>query len=230
MTSLTLSILAFVGTHFALSHPLRAPLVARIGAGGFLGLYSLIAFATLGWVAHAYRRVSVQPFLWEVGDGLWTTATVLMLLASILFVGSLIGNPALPGPPQAARAVPAPAGVFAITRHPMMWSFALWAAVHMLIFPMAAQLVLAGGILILSLVGAGLQDAKKCRLQPAFWSEWSARTSYLPFGALIQGRLQWSAAALQPHAWAGGVVLWLAATWAHVPLAGWTAGVWRWLA
>ena len=40
--------IAFVGTHFLLSHPLRAPLVARVGEKGFLGLYSLVAFATLG--------------------------------------------------------------------------------------------------------------------------------------------------------------------------------------
>lgn len=32
---------AFVGTHFLMSHPLRAPLVSRLGEKGFLGLYSL---------------------------------------------------------------------------------------------------------------------------------------------------------------------------------------------
>ena len=31
------------------------------------------------------------------------------------------------------------------------------------------------------------------------------------------------------HAFAGGVLLWLLATWAHMPLAGWPAGIWRWL-
>jgi hypothetical protein len=30
------------------------------------------------------------------------------------------------------------------------------------------------------------------------------------------------------HALAGGLVLWLAATWLHMPLAGWKAGLWRW--
>lgn len=30
---------AFVGSHFALSHPLRGPLVARLGERGFLLLY-----------------------------------------------------------------------------------------------------------------------------------------------------------------------------------------------
>jgi hypothetical protein len=31
------------------------------------------------------------------------------------------------------------------------------------------------------------------------------------------------------HALGGGVVLRLAATWAHIPLAGWPASIWRWL-
>jgi hypothetical protein len=27
----------------------------------------------------------------------------------------------------------------------------------------------------------------------------------------------------------GGTVLWLAATWAHIPLVGYTAGIWQWI-
>lgn len=38
---------SFVGTHFAMSHPLRRPLVARLGEAGFTGLYSLVSFITL---------------------------------------------------------------------------------------------------------------------------------------------------------------------------------------
>ena len=36
MEQVLISAAAFVGTHFLLSHPLRAPLVARIGERGFL--------------------------------------------------------------------------------------------------------------------------------------------------------------------------------------------------
>lgn len=230
MSGLIIAVAAFIGSHFLLSHPLRAPLVARLGERGFLGVYSLVAIATLGWAAHVYTRLPEQPLLWPVGDGLWALASALMLAASVLFVGSLIGNPAMPDPTGVQRPAPDPRGVFAITRHPMMWSFAIWAIVHILVLPMPAQIVLAGGILILALVGAALQDAKKRRLQPQSWPEWQARTSYLPFAALASGRAAWSAARLRPHDWAGGIVIWLAATWAHIPLAGWAAGIWRWVA
>lgn len=228
MSSLVFAVAAFVGTHFLLSHPLRAPIVGRLGERGFMGVYSLIAFATLGWVYLAWKGVPPQEPLWVVGDALWAVATVIMLVASILLVGSLIGNPALPDPDAAAKPVPAARGVYAVTRHPMMWAFGLWALVHILVYPIPAQIVLAVGIAILALVGAALQDAKKRALQPQRWREWEARTSYLPFAAIAAGRARFGG--FRPHDLAGGVVVWLAATWAHIPLAGWAAGIWRWIA
>lgn len=221
MGALIVACIAFVGTHFLLSHPLRKPLVDRIGEGLFLGLYSLVAFLTLGWMVWAYRAIPDSPPLWPVGDGLWALASGLTWLASVLFVGSLIRNPAMPDPTGAAKAVPAPHGVFAITRHPMMWGFALWALAHVAIFPQPSQIVLAVTIGFLALVGAALQDVKKRRLQPDFWPAWQAATSYLPFarGAQWPGTVPF----------VGGTLLWLAATWAHLPLSGWDAGVWRWV-
>ena len=45
---LFLSAIAFVGLHFLLSHPLRGPLVGRLGEKGFQGLYSVLAILTFG--------------------------------------------------------------------------------------------------------------------------------------------------------------------------------------
>ncbi len=227
MEQVALAAIAFVGSHFLLSHPLHAPIVGAVGERGFLGLYSLVAFATLGWLVFAYRAAPMTPMLWPVGDGLWAVATVVMLVASVLLVGSLIGNPALPGG-SAPAAVPAEArGVFAITRHPMMWAFALWAGCHALVYPTDGNLVLVAAIAVLALVGAALQDRKKERLQPDTWRQWEARTSYWPFAAIAAGRARFGG--FRPHDLAGGAVIWLAATWAHQPLAGWAAGVWRWV-
>jgi len=216
---------AFVGTHFALSHPLRTPLVARLGERGFAGLYALVAAATLIWLILAYRAAPPTAPLWAVGDGLWALVSLVMLVASVLLMGSLIGNPAMPGPP---RELPAEAkGVFAVTRHPMMWGFALWGLCHIAVFPVAANIIVAGAITVLALVGARLQDAKKERLQPDRWRAWEAKTSYWPFAAIAAGRARFGG--FRPHDIAGGVVIWLAATWAHIPLAGMAAGVWRWV-
>lgn len=227
MGQLIAACLAFVGTHFLLSHPLRAPLVSRIGERGFLGVYSLVAFATLGWMATAYRATPPTPPLWAIGDALWAVVTVAMLVASVLLMGSLIGNPALPDPAAATKPVPAARGVFAITRHPMMWAFALWGLCHITVYPIAANIVLAGSVIVLALVGAALQDRKKEALQPQRWRAWERETSFWPFAAIAQGRARLGG--FRPHDWAGGVVIWLAATWAHGPLAGWAAGIWRWV-
>ena len=103
---------AFVGTHFLLSHPLRKPIVDTVGSAAFLGIYSAVAAATLGWLALAYLAAPAGTLLWPVGDGLWAAATVVMLLASILLMGSIVRNPALPNP-GSPTAVPAEArGVY----------------------------------------------------------------------------------------------------------------------
>ncbi|WP_294353767.1 NnrU family protein [uncultured Sphingomonas sp.] len=227
MEEVLVAAVAFVGTHFLLSHPLRAPLVRRIGEGGFLGLYSLVAVVTLGWLVVAYRAAPAATPLWPVGDGLWAIASAVMLVASVLFMGSLVRNPALPDPTGRTKPVPDASGVYAITRHPMMWAFALWGASHILVYPDPSNVVLAGAIMVLALVGAHLQDRKKARLQPDFWPEWERRTSYLPFARIAAGRAR--IGKLGGHALGGGIVLWLAATWAHIPLAGWAAGIWRWI-
>jgi uncharacterized membrane protein len=229
MTGLLLVLAAassFVATHFVLSHPLRRPLVGAIGEKGFLGLYSVVAFLTLGATASTYKAAPVTAPLWAVGDGLWAVATVVMLVASILLLGSFVRNPAMPGSASAATA--SARGVYGVTRHPMMWAFALWGMAHVLVYPVARNIILAGAIIVLALVGAALQDRKKAALDPQGWPAWESRTSYWPFLAIVQGRAAFGG--FGGHALGGGVVVWLLATWAHMPLAGWPAGIWRWLA
>lgn len=216
---------AFVGTHFLLSHPLRQPLVKAIGEKGFLGLYSAVAFVTLGIVGWAYPKAPTTAPLWQVGDGLWALASALMLVAAILLMGSMVRNPAMPGASNAATAEAR--GVYGVTRHPMLWAFAIWGGVHIMIYPIAKNIIVAVAIIVLSLVGAALQDRKKARLDPQGWPAWESRTSYWPFAAIARGRARFGGFGM--HALAGGFVAWLIATWAHIPLAGWRAGIWRWL-
>jgi uncharacterized membrane protein len=185
------------------------------------------ARATLGWLVLAYRVTPGTAPLWPVGDAVWAIVSLVMLLASVLLMGSLIRNPALPNaghpapPPVEAR------GVYAITRHPMMWAFALWGACHIAVFPATKNIIVCVAIIILALVGAALQDRKKERLEPGAWQGWEAKTSYLPFVAVVGGRARLGG--FGPHALLGGLLVWLIATWAHLPLAGWAAGIWRWV-
>lgn len=213
---------AFVGTHFALSHPLRTPLVRAVGERGFQAIYSLVAFATFAWLIMAFRSAPSGAPLWD-GFAMvpWIAATLIMLVASILLVGSFLGNPALPAPNAATLAGRAPRGVFHVTRHPMTWSFALWSIAHVLVSPAPRVLILTAAIALLALVGSRLQDRKKEHLMGPAWNGWEAQTSYWPrFAALGK---------VGAVPWLGGLVLWLGATWAHGWLIAMPAGIWRWL-
>jgi uncharacterized membrane protein len=229
LNSLALAMAAFVGTHLILSHPLRKPLVSRIGEGPFLGLYSLVAAITLVWVVIARRSVDQDIVYWIAPQGAWDGATLVMLLASILLAGSMRGNPAMPDPQPETSATGKARGVFAITRHPMLWSFILWALVHILLWGTAANLIVCVSVIILSLAGAIGQDAKKLSLQRERWLDWMSKTSFFPLAGQISGRVSWRAAMPGWRATLIGALIWLAATWAHAPLGGPFAGIWRWV-
>ncbi|WP_240782069.1 NnrU family protein [Qipengyuania sediminis] len=217
LVSLAAASIALVGTHFALSHPLRAPLVARIGERGFLGLYSLVALACIVWMARAFRAAPAADLGGATGEAGWVVASAVTLPALVLFLGSLRGNPAFPG----SAVTGAPRGVFAVTRHPMMWGFALWAISHIVLWWSWRTTIVAIAILFLALVGAHLQDRKKAALLGPAWTDWAAQTSYWPrWSRLFEaGALLWLAA----------LATWLLVTWMHIPAGGAPAGLWRWV-
>ncbi len=223
LTPLIAASVTFIGTHFALSHPLRAPVVKALGPTGFLALYSVVALASFAWMVMAFRTIGAGGTpLWDgSGNAFWAAASLLSLIALTLFLGSLRGNPALPDPRATALAEQPVHGVFHITRHPMMWGFALWAVAHILVSPTPRSLVMVGSIAFLALVGAHLQDRKKEALLGANWASWEAKTSYWPRWA----QLGKAGAAL----WLISLGLWLAITWAHLALAYIPAGLWRWV-
>lgn len=206
---------AFVATHLLLSHALRQPLAKALGGKAFQGVYSLVALATFGGMIWARSNAGSEGWLWQPPAFAWPLAALLTWFASMLLVGSFRRNPAMVTfGPGSEVVIGDPAGVMRITRHPMMWSFALWALSHMLVHPEPSALVVAATVLVMALVGAAGQDVKKRRHLGEAWAEWVRKTSYLPFGR-----------GLAPPGWfafIGGTLLFLLATWLH-PL---PVGVW----
>lgn len=199
MTQLLLAVLAFVGSHFLLSHGLRRALVGKLGLQAYLGVYSLVSASTLIWVVLAYRAA---PYVMIWPTQLWAFHLVhaVMLFALILLAGSLIRlGPALPMMEGQLKAHEGPKGVQAITRHPMMWAIALWAIAHGLVNGDAAMLVLCAGMAVLALAGSAGQDRRKMQEIGADWADYAARTSFWPFGLQLSGRAGWRSA------WPGGL-------------------------
>ena len=220
LVTLTAANAAFVGSHFVMSHPLRAPLVKALGEKGFSLAYTAVGLATLAWVAHAFRAAPGGD-LPGSGEAGWIAASVLTWLAMVLLAGSFIGNPALPTPLAEQQPRAEPTGVFRVTRHPMMWAIGLWAASHLILFWSTRTMITAFAMGVLALVGSRLQDGKKARLMGAAWGEWSAKTSWWPrLGQLPRvGAVPLLA----------GTALWLLGTWIHLWQAGIPAGLWKWI-
>ncbi len=138
-----------------------------------------------------------------------------------------VGNPAAPDPRGDTGPIRTARGVYAITRHPMMWSFVLWAIVHILLWGSRANLIVSGGVLFLALLGMIGQDFKKLRLQGGRWRDWMDRTAFIPFAGQISGRVRWRTARPGWGAFIGGLVIFLGATWVHPLTGGPVVGVWR---
>lgn len=176
---------AFILTHFVSSTPLRAALASSIGERGYLGLYSLVSFATLGWMIYAYGRAPFDP-LWP---GLRLVPVVIMPFAFVFIVAGLTAkNPTAVGQQKLLEAEDPARGILRVTRHPLMWGILLWAGAHVLARGDVKALLFFGGFLVVAGLGTRLIDARKARDRPDAWKRFAAITSNVPFVAIAQGR------------------------------------------
>ncbi len=186
MTHLILAAVAFLATHYIASTPLRAALVAALGKA-YLALYSLLAFATLGWMIWAFYHA---PFinLWYA-VALRPVPLIVMPFALIFVVCSLsTPNPTLVGRERLLKADAPARGILRITRHPLMWGIALWSASHIVARGDAAAVVFFGAFLVLALTGPWLIDRRKAATLGDDWRRFAAVTSNVPFAAIAGGR------------------------------------------
>lgn len=218
LAQLVLAAGLFLGTHYLLSHPLRAALIRALGFGPFMIVYSLIATVTFSWAVFCYHRAPVGFTLWDgYGPIPWSIASVLTVVALGLFLASFAGNPAFAGAKLSGLTTTIPRGVFEITRHPMFFAIAIWAFAHILVAPTDRGLIFHGMMIVQAVGGARLQDRKKRANDGRNWTMWMRRTPFWPdvrkFGNL--GMI-----------WVVALGLWLGITWLHQPLGGQAVGIW----
>jgi uncharacterized membrane protein len=194
MMLMVLAGLLFLGTHLGISSTsLRGVLVARLGERGYLGVYSLIAFATLGLMIWLYAQLPRHTYYWLPDPNLYQLTKFVMPIAMILLLGGfLVRNPTAVGMEAALSQEGAAAsmarGVTRITRHPLQWSIVLWAAVHLGANGDQVSVAFFGTFLILGLAGGVLIDRKKAARLGADWAAFASVTSNLPFVAILTGR------------------------------------------
>ena len=178
----------FVGTHMVMSHGrIRERLVRALhGEWPFRGVYSLISILTLGGaVVVFWDHRDLGPVLWQLSPVVARViAFPLMLVALPLFALSL----AQPSPAAMVPSKVEARGVLRITRHPMNMAFALFGAAHVIATGVLGPVVFFGQFLVLGVLGAYHQDARKRRTGGDVYREFARQTSILPFAAIIRGR------------------------------------------
>lgn len=213
MALLLLAALVWVAVHVGVAGTgLRGAVVARLGARGYVIGFSFASVATIVALAASYNRAPLDP-VWFAPDWLrWVLAAV-MLFACVLFVGSVAApNPTAAGGAGLGRE---PRGITRITRHPMLWAFALWATVHVLGNGDLASIIFFGAFLVTALVGMPSIDGKIAARDPQGWRILSRSTSIVPGLAILQGRNRLAPGDLGWRIPVGGLVLWLVLLFAH---------------
>ncbi len=187
MEILVLATVAFLATHYVSSTPLRSGLVGLLGDNAYLGVYTAVSLAMLGWMIWAYAKAPFER-LW-VGDEFKAWTVALMPLSCVFFAcGLLTKNPSAVRQESALRSLGEAQGILRITRHPVMWGIALWALLHVSVRGDAASLIFFGSLAFLAVSGTLLIDARKDRMIGVDWQRFAASTSNLPFAAIVEGR------------------------------------------
>lgn len=221
LTELILAALLFVGGHFAASAPpIRGPLVRRLGERAFSGVYSALAAASLIWMIWAYGHASIIP-LWNPSPWMYWLPAILMVPATLLLVTAVSQeNPTLVMRHVRAGERPAP-GILAVTRHPLMWAFALWGLAHIPPNGTAADLIFFGSFVVLALGGTLTLDAKKRRQWGADeWDRFAAQTSNLPLAAMLSGRARFQPGEIGGLRLLGAAALYALSVFGHPFIAG----------
>ena len=180
MIEFSLALGVFLLAHMVPTAPaIRARLTHALGRRTYLVLYSAVSLALLAWVVVAAGRAPYIP-LWDPLPWQWWAALLVMPFALVLLVAGLAtANPlsvslrkTLPG----SR----PAGITAVTRHPVLWGFGLWAVAHIPPNGDVVSLILFGGMALLAFGGMAIVDRKARRRLGPSWGDMAGEAPVLP--------------------------------------------------
>ena len=220
-----LALMVFMASHrIPAMGGLKARLEGMLGRGGYVALFSAVSTVLLFWVIFAAGRAPFVP-LWdqEIWQR-WTVNIAMPVVIALTVFGTFAPNPfAFEGRAEGFDAEHP--GIAGITRQPLLWAMALWAAVHLLANGDLAHVILFGLFLAFALVGMGIVERRKRRTMGVeAWEAAAKRTGLLPLAALLGGR--WRPSAMPSLArlaiWA---VSWAAIWHLHQPVIGVWPGV-----
>lgn len=206
---------------FLLSHMVpaipfvRRALVRSAGERVYLVAYSLVSILLLVWLVDAALRaprVSLWPY-WTWSP--WIPALA-MPAACILLVAGLAGPNPLSITASRRPFDPSAPGIAAVTRHPVLWAFAIWALAHLPPNGDVAQVTMFATFALFALGGMYLADVKaRRRLGREEWRRLARGTSVTPFAAVLAGRARLGWRGVGAVGWVAGLALYVALAALH---------------
>lgn len=183
---LLLAAIFWIATHNGFAGTdIRTRLVGKIGEVGFRIAYAVTSVIAIMMLVQAWEAAVAMP-LWSAPAWLRLILAAAMLPAFLFFAAGLLRNPTAVG--GEALAGQQARGIQRITRHPMLWSFALWALVHVIGNGDLASLIFFGTFAISAFLGMPSIDRKLAARAPEAAARLRAETSIMPFGAILAGR------------------------------------------
>jgi uncharacterized membrane protein len=174
--------IAFAGTHMGMaSIRLRPALTGTLGAQGYLGAYSLVAFATfvpIVWYYFAHKHQG--PLLWAIPLG--PIARWLLygaMGAAFVLMASAMVKPS----PQALGGDPSqpPTAMQRFTRHGLFMGITLFGLLHLIPNGYATDVAFFGGLAVFGVLGSWHQDQRKLALENETYPPFYAQTAFVPF-------------------------------------------------
>jgi len=160
------------------------------------------------------EKLWLVPLWW-----VWVKAALVLFAFVLIFAGVLNPNPSSPGSEKVLETPTATDGVFAITRHPVMWGVAIWAFAHLISQATWRGFAFFGAFAATALIGSWLQQRRK-RVSVPGWANFESKTSFFPFLALIEGRATLQVRAIRWLPLLVAVIAWAAMLHFH----GWLFG------
>ncbi len=220
MTLLVIGCLAFLITHLGVSGtPLRAKLQDAMGAQAYLGVYSLLAFGSLGLMIYGYGRVPHVDFVWYPSQAAYMVTKALLLLGLVtLVMGTLTKNPTQVM--NEAALDHEVSGMLKITRHPIQWGILLFAIGHIIANGDKASLMFFGTFALVAFFGMLSMDQRRRQENDPRWKTFMTTTSMLPFAALASGKQSFTGADINWMGLVAGLGLYAAVYWMHDLISG----------
>jgi len=165
---------------------IRSEIIARVGRPIYFAGYSMVSVVALAWLFSSALSLDYIP-LWHVRPWHAVVTFILAPMGGFLVLAGLTSSNPLS---VSIRSSEEPGAVVQISRHPVLWGFALWALGHIAANGDLRSVLLFGGFALFSLAAIPMIENRAKRRLGERWQSLAANTSIVPLSGFLFARQQ----------------------------------------